>query len=51
MLPGDIVAIESIRFEVQNILDVGGIQAKRLLYHALHEGFEHANPKRPTQQR
>ena len=51
MLPGDIVAIENTRFEVQNILDVEGIPAERLLYHALHEGFEHASPKRPTRQR
>ena len=51
MPPDGIVAIENTRFEVQNILDVEGIQAERLLYHAPHEGFEHVNPKRLTRQR
>ena len=45
-----IVAIENIRVEVRNILDVEDMVAMRLLYHALHEGFEHVNPMRPTRQ-
>ena len=49
-LRDDIVAIENIRLEVRNILDVEDKVAMRPLYHALHEGFELVNPMHPTKQ-
>ena len=49
-LQDDIVAIENIRLEVRNILDVEDKVVMRLLYHAPREGFELVNPMRPTKQ-